>query len=76
MWQWAADFGGGTAAAGYIANTGGRGSTYQQENAAFFGGDWVSTSYSGSRASAWFGSPAFSVNSISSRGVCDHLVLE
>ena len=76
LWQWGADFGGGAVAAGYIANTGGRGSTYQQENAAIFGGHWYNTSNSGSRASSWANSPALSSSAISSRGVCDHLVLE
>lgn len=76
LWQWGADFGGGAAAAGWVGNTVGRGSTYQMENAAFFGGNWDNASISGSRASGWYNSPAYSYGYISSRGVCDHLVLE
>jgi hypothetical protein len=76
LWQWGAEFGGGTGTAAWTANTGGRGSTYQMENAAFLGGDWVGTSDSGSRCSAWAGSPTVSGGSLGSRGVCDPLILE
>ena len=76
MWQWGAEFGGGAAGAAWTANTGGRGSTYQMENAAIFGGNWVDTSNSGSRCSSWFFSPTNSIYDIGSRGVCDLLVLE
>ncbi len=75
MWVWGDEFGGGAAAASWTANTGGRGSTYQMENAVFFGGGWDNASYSGSRASAWNNSPTYSGNSIGARGVCDHLIL-
>ena len=75
MWVWGDEFGGGAAAASWTANTGGRGSTYQMENAVFFGGSWGYTSYAGSRASDWSNSPAFSYNGIGARGVCDHLIL-
>lgn len=74
-WVWGADFGGGAAAASWTANTESRGSTYQMENAAFFGGDWNESAYSGSRASYWIDSPTSSYNFIGARGVCDHLVL-
>ena len=76
LWVWGNEFGGGAAAASYTANTGGRGSTYQMENAALFGGGWDNGSDSGSRASVWSGSPTISNVSVGVRGVCDHLVLE
>lgn len=76
MWVWGDEFGGGAAGASWTANTGGRGSTYQMENAVIFGGSWVSTSVSGSRASYWGYSPAYSYSDIGARGVCDHLILE
>jgi hypothetical protein len=76
MWVWGANFGGGAAAPGWVANTGGRGSSYQMENAAFFGGDWDETSNSGSRCSFWTNSPSNSTGSIGSRGVCDLLILD
>ena len=74
-WVWGADFGGGAAAASWTANTESRGSTYQMENAAFFGGAWNESANSGSRASLWNNSPTFSPSSIGARGVCDHLIL-
>lgn len=76
MWQWGADFGGGAAAAGWTANTGGRGSTYQLPNAALFGGSWGSGSSCGSRCSGWVNSPADSGSSFGARGCCDHLQLD
>jgi len=77
LWQWGAEFGGGAAGAAWTANTGGRGSTYQMENAAVFGGSWGDTSVSGSRCSLWGNSPVNSSSSaFSSRGVCDPLILE
>lgn len=76
MWIWGGEFGGGAAGASWTANTGGRGSTYQMENAVLFGGSWDNTSASGSRASAWGNSPTLSSNSIGARGVCDHLILD
>ncbi|MDP3322635.1 MAG: hypothetical protein Q8S71_03710 [Hydrogenophaga sp.] len=76
MWFWGANFGGGAAGAAWTANTTGRGSTYQMENAAIFGGSWVEASNSGSRASYWSNSPTLSYTSIGARGVCDHVVLE
>lgn len=59
MYQWGDEFGGGTAAAAYVANTNGRGSTYQLENAVIFGGNWNSGAYPGSRSSDWGDSPTF-----------------
>jgi hypothetical protein len=76
MWIWGGEFGGGAAGAAWTANTGGRGSTYQMENAALFGGAWGDTSYSGSRGSFWNASPTRSTGDIGVRGVCDHLSLE
>ena len=74
MWIWGDEFGGGAAAAAYVANTQSRGSTYQMENAVFFGGYWDGAA-SGSRASAWFNSAPNSSPSVGARGVCDHLTL-
>jgi hypothetical protein len=76
LYTWGDEFGGGAAAASWTANTGGRGSTYQMENAALFGGAWGSASDSGSRASFWGGSPTYSAGSFSCRGVSDLLILE
>jgi hypothetical protein len=76
MWIWGGEFGGGAAEIGWTANTGGRGSTYQMENAVRFGGTWDATSNSGSRASIWDNSPTSSANNIGARGVCDHLTLD
>ena len=90
LWIWGANFGGGAAAASWVANTGSRGSTYLMENAAFFGGDWAETTHSGSRCSSWNLSPTTSgsrcsvwntnstqsIGRLSSRYACDHLILE
>lgn len=75
MWIWGDEFGGGAAGASWTANTGGRGSTYQMENAVLLGGAWGSGAYSGSRSSGWNVSPPISPSSIGARGVCDHLIL-
>jgi hypothetical protein len=75
MWVWGADFGGGAAAAGWVTNTGGRGDTYQLENAVLFGGNWGLAASAGSRASGWNNSPTVSSNFIGVRAVCDHLIL-
>ena len=75
MWIWGGEFGGGAAGASWAANTGGRGYTYQMENAVSFGGSWVTT-FSGSRCSGWANSPSYSYYSIGARGVCDHLTLD
>ena len=76
MWVWGGEFGGGTAAASWTANTGGRGSTFQMENAVLLGGVWDNTSNSGSRASGWNNSLTLSADSVGARGVCDHLILD
>lgn len=75
QWVWSAEFGGGAAAASWTANTESRGSTYQMENAALFGGAWVVSANSGSRSSYWGASPTDSGGSFGARGVCDHLRL-
>lgn len=74
FWVWGCDFGGGAAGAGWDANTGGRGSTYQMPNAARLGGSW-SNPEAGSRTSGWSVSPSASNAASSARGVCDHLRL-
>lgn len=74
-WAWGGNFGGGAAAASWSANTESRGSTYQMENAAIFGGYWLDSAYSGSRASVWIYSPTSSSDFLGARGVCDHLRL-
>jgi hypothetical protein len=76
MWIWGANFGGGAAGAAWTANTVGRGSTYQMENAVLFGGGWGSASDSGSRCSSWGNSPTNSLSNIGARGVCDHLIID
>ena len=76
MWIWGGEFGGGAAGAAWTANTGGRGSTYQMENAVIFGGSWGFTTESGSRWSNWSFSPPVSYNFLGARGVCDHLTLD
>ena len=73
---WGKDFGGGAAAAAWVANTTGRGSTYQLCNAVLFGGHWGVGVFAGSRYSPWFNSPSVSYSSIGSRGVVDHLLLD
>lgn len=75
LWQWGDEFGGGAASAAYVANTTGRGSTYQMENAVIFGGYWLSGAYSGSRASYWSLSATDSPSVIGLRCVCDPCVL-
>ncbi|MFJ1036145.1 hypothetical protein WLW90_17650 [Bordetella bronchiseptica] len=76
LWTWGNEFGGVNGASQYTANTGGRGSVYAQPAAALFGGNWDSTSYSGSRAAYWTNGPSSSGAAVGARGVCDHLILE
>lgn len=75
LWAWGDEFGGGNAAASWANVNGGRGQVYQQENAVFLGGSWVSTVNSGSRSSFWGASPSYSYSDFGGRGVCDHLIL-
>ncbi|HNY40226.1 MAG TPA: hypothetical protein PKJ41_07520 [Bryobacteraceae bacterium] len=72
---WGPPRGGSYAGASWNANTEGRGSEYQAPNAALFGGDWNSSSISGSRSSAWSYAASFSGLYIGSRFACDHLQL-
>lgn len=76
LWTWCDEFGGGNAASSWAANTGGRGSTYQMENAVIFGGNWGDGAHSGSRCSYWGLSPSYSYSNIGVRGACDHLILD
>ena len=76
MWIWGGEFGGGAAGASWTANTGGRGSTYQMENAVLLGGTWGNPAEAGSRCSVWSSSPTSSFSSRGARGVCDHLTLD
>nr|WP_319566288.1 hypothetical protein [uncultured Rhodoferax sp.] len=75
MWQWGYEFGGGAASSAYIANTNGRGSTYQMEDAVVFGGPWTLAANPGSRASSWGNSATNSNLLIGQRCVCNHIVL-
>jgi len=76
LYVWGDEFGGGAAAASWTANTDGRGSTYQMENAVRFGGTWDAGSNAGSRCSVWNVSPTVSISAISGRGVCDHYIAD
>ena len=76
LWTWGDEFGGGAAAASWTANTDGRGSTYQMENAVRFGGNWDDAANSGSRCSGWTNSPTDANDSIGGRGVCDLLIID
>ena len=69
---WGNHFGGGALGASFVANTEGRGSTYQLSNVVKLGGIWSHTSDSGSRNSEWDNRPTSSDLDIGSRGVCDH----
>ena len=76
MYVWGAEFGGGNAGANWSSSTGGRGSTYQMENVAVFGGAWNDFfGASGSRCSRWDASPSGSQNNIGARGVADHVII-
>lgn len=76
MWVWSDEFGGRAAGAAWVANTGGRGSTFLMENAVSVGGAWGSAGNSGSRASDWSNSPTASNSSVGARGVANHLILD
>lgn len=76
MWQWGSEFGGPyNTTASYVANTESRGSTYNQANAAIFGGAWSRAADSGSRCAGWFNAPSNSDYYVGARGRCDHLRL-
>ena len=76
LWVWSRDRGGAYSTGGWNANTEGRGSEYNAPNAAFLGGGWGSTSYSGSRCSDWSYAASYSGSRIGSRFCCDHLQLD
>ena len=76
MWVWGDDRAGPYASAAWNDNLEDRGEEYNAPNAARFGGGWVSGADAGSRCSAWNNSVSVSNNTIGSRGVCDHLILE
>ena len=76
MWQWGDEAGGAYSSAGWTANTGGRGSTYNAPNAVLFGGTWSYGAACGSRCSFWGVAFSYSVNDIGGRAVCDHLIVE
>ena len=74
---WGACFGGGTDGSFWSsANTGGRGSTYQQENVPRMGGVWYFTTRNGSRSSTWINHPASRNVDITARGVCGHYAID
>ena len=73
QWTWGNHFGGGAAGASFVANTEGRGSSFQLSNAVLLGGDWANGANAGSRCSRWVNAPTASLSGISSRGVSDHL---
>jgi len=73
MWHWGDEFGGPYLGASWVANTGGRGSTYNLSNAVLLGGNWGDGAPSGSRTSNWSNSPTYSGSNIGGRLVCDHL---
>lgn len=75
MWQWGAMLGGPDSGATWSASTEGRGSYYNQPNAALFGGLWSDASYSGSRSASWLNAPSYSDSGTGARGRCDHLRL-
>lgn len=76
MWIWGDEAGGAYSSAGWTANTGGRGSTYNAPNAVLFGGHWGSGSNCGSRCSSWNSAFSNSNNDFGGRAVCDHLIVE
>jgi hypothetical protein len=76
LYVWGRDRGGPAAAASWNANTEGRGSEFNAPNAAIFGGGWNNASGSGSRCSSWGSAASDSYSIISSRFVCDHLILD
>lgn len=75
LYTWGAMLGGPYGAASWTANTGGRGSTYNQPSAALFGGNWTDGSLSGSGCASWNFSISTSNSTIGVRGVGDHKIL-
>jgi hypothetical protein len=75
LWIWGRELGGPYAAAGWVADPTGRGSTYELPNAVLFGGAVGSAAVSGSRCSSWNVAPTSSSANFGARGRCDHLRL-
>ncbi|MEX2524435.1 MAG: DUF2793 domain-containing protein [Gammaproteobacteria bacterium] len=78
MWIWGSEFGGSNpdAAAGTWEDiTGGRGETYEVDNAVRFGGNWSAGAVAGSRCSVWTSQPSNAASIIGARGCSDHLRL-
>lgn len=74
LWTWGADTQGSSGAAAAI--TDGRGSVYSGDpSSVLLGAYWSIGVGSGSRSASWGNSPSFSLDSISVRAVCDHLIL-
>jgi hypothetical protein len=75
QWVWGAEFGGASPDApvgSWDANTQGRGSTFEVDNVARFGGTWSDGANAGSRCSLWSVAPPAAGSSIGARGVCSH----
>lgn len=75
VYCWGRQQSGPFAGATWEANTGGRGSRFNQPNASLFGGPWPNGSVSGSRCVAWNFSPAASNAAFGGRGRAGHLSL-
>lgn len=82
MWQWGSDVwdrGNGTSGYEWYDITGGYGKMYASHSkgvgAVLFGEDWDGPGSAGSRASLWRNEPSASTSDISSRGLCDPLIL-
>lgn len=76
LWIWGSYFGGGNASAAWVANTGGRGSTFQMENIFIFGSHWANPVEPGSRCAICNSQITNSGNIVGARGVCDHFKTE
>lgn len=80
LWVWGRDvIADGTGSGAWRDIAEGRGEIYTYNadlRAGRFGGDWNVGAQAGSRSSIWVISVANSFNSVSGRGVCDHLVLD
>lgn len=82
MWQWGSDVwdrGNGTSGYEWYDITGGYGKMYashpQGVGASLFGVNWGESGSAGSRASNWNDEPSNSGSDLSSRGLCDPLIL-
>jgi hypothetical protein len=78
LWQWGSDYALAGSPAAWTTNpTEGRGDVYDSgfSRAVILGGDWGSTSNSGSRAADWYDAPWASNYSVGARFAAGHLVL-